>query len=84
MLVLEGDARRGPRAGQDGRVRTVHADESGDDAIVEEVARQVALGDGRTVVVVTADRVLRGRVEAAGASSRGPRWLLDQLCSDQL
>ena len=79
VLVLEGEARRGRPAGQDGRVHTVHAAGSGDDAIVEEVRRQVALGDGRGVTVVTADRTLRDRVEAAGAASRGPRWLLDQL-----
>jgi hypothetical protein len=79
VLVLEGDARRGHRAGQEGRVRTVHAERSGDDAIVGEVTRQVALGDGRGVIVVTADRMLLNRVETAGASSRGPRWLLDQL-----
>lgn len=79
VLVLEGDARRGRRAGQQGHVRTVHAARSGDDAIVDEVIRQVAVGDGRGVIVVTADRMLRDRVEAAGASSRSPRWLLDQL-----
>ena len=79
MLVLEGDARRGRRAGQEGRVRTVHAERSGDDAIVDEVIKQVAVGDGRGVIVVTADRQLRDRVETAGASSRSPGWLLDQL-----
>ena len=79
VLVLEGDARRGRRAGQDGRVRTVHADGSGDDAVVGEVMRQIAVGDGRGVIVVTADRMLRNRVEAAGAGSRSPGWLLDQL-----
>lgn len=79
VLVLEGDARRGRRAGQEGRVRTVHAARSGDDAIVEQVKSQIAVGDGRGVTVVTADQALRDRVEAAGASSRGPRWLLDQL-----
>jgi len=79
VLVLEGDARRGRRAGQDGRVRTVHADGSGDDAVVGEVMRQVAVGDGRGVIVVTADRMLRNRVEAAGAGSRSPGWLLDQM-----
>lgn len=41
--------------------------------------RQVAIGDGRGVIVVTADRMLRDRVETAGASSRSPGWLLDQL-----
>lgn len=79
VLVLEGDARRGRREGQERRVRTVHAEGSGDDAIVDEVTKQVAVGDGRGVVVVTADRMLRDRVETAGASSRSPGWLLDQL-----
>lgn len=79
VLVLEGDARRGRREGQERCVRTVHAEGSGDDAIVDEVTKQVAVGDGRGVVVVTADRMLRDRVETAGASGRGPGWLLDQL-----
>ncbi len=79
VLVLEGEARRGPRVGREARVRTVHAERSGDDAIVEEVMRQVAVGDGRDVFVATADRELRDRVEAAGARSRSPAWLLDQL-----
>jgi predicted RNA-binding protein with PIN domain len=79
VLVLEGDARRDNPAGQDGRVRTIHAERSGDEAIVEAVLAQVAVGDGREVVVVTADRTLRTRVEAAGAGTRGPSWLLDQL-----
>ena len=78
VLVLEGQARRGPHAGQEARLRTVHADGSGDDAILDEVRRQVAVGDGRGVVVVTADRQLRQRVEEAGADSRSPTWLLDQ------
>lgn len=79
VLVLEGDARPGCRAGQEGRIRTVHAEGSGDDAIVDEVVRQVAGADGRGVIVVTADRQLRDRVEAAGSTVRNPGWLLDQL-----
>jgi hypothetical protein len=79
VLVLEGAARPGCRAGQEGQVRTVHAEGSGDDAIVDEVVRQVAAGDGREVIVVTADRQLRDRVEAAGSSVQNPGWLLDQL-----
>jgi len=79
VLVLEGKARRGNHVGQDGRLRTVHAPGSGDDAIVEDVMAQVDVGDGRGVTVVTADRVLRDRVEAAGARSVSPSWLLDQL-----
>ena len=81
VLVLEGAARRGNPAGQDGRMRTVHAEGSGDEAIVETVKAQVDVGDGRGVTVVTADRMLRDRVEAAGARSVGPSWLLDQLDS---
>ena len=79
VLVLEGAAKRGNPAGQDGRLRTVHALGSGDDAIVGAVIEQVDVDDGRSVTVVTADRALRGRVEAAGASSVSPAWLLDQL-----
>jgi predicted RNA-binding protein with PIN domain len=79
VLVLEGRARQGNPAEQDGRLRTVHAQGSGDDAIVEAVLAQVDIGDGRDVTVVTADRVLRQRVEAAGATSVSPSWLLDQL-----
>jgi hypothetical protein len=79
VLVLEGRARQGNSAGLDGRLRTVHALGSGDDAIVEAVIAQVDVGDGADVTVVTADRVLRDRVAAAGAKSVGPSWLLDQL-----
>jgi predicted RNA-binding protein with PIN domain len=79
VLVLEGAAKRGNPAGQDGRLRTVHASGSGDDAIVEAVVEQVDVDDERSVTVVTADRALRDRVEAAGASSVSPAWLLDQL-----
>ena len=79
IVVVEGAARRGRPEGRDGRVRTVHARGSGDDTIVETVVTQAAAGDGRGVLVVTADRGLRARVEAAGAGCRGPSWLLDQL-----
>jgi predicted RNA-binding protein with PIN domain len=79
VLVLEGQAKRGVEPGQEGRICTVHAAGSGDDAIVEEVVRQSAIGDGRDVTVVTADRILRDRVEDAGARTNGPKWLLDQL-----
>ena len=47
VLILEGAARRGIPAGQDGRLRTVHAPGSGDDAIVQAVMAQVDIGDGR-------------------------------------
>ncbi|MBB5981359.1 hypothetical protein [Kribbella solani] len=39
----------------------------------------VGRGGWGEVLVVTADRGLRGRVEAVGAGTTGPRWLLEQL-----
>ncbi len=42
----------------------------------QEVAERGGTAD---VVVVTADRGLRARVEQAGASCQGPGWLLDRL-----
>src|SRR4051812_7250440 len=78
ILVLEGAARPGVPAGHEGGLRTVHAPGSGDDAIVEEVARH-RTGGHDDVIVVTADRALRGRVEELAAMSEGPTWLLDQL-----
>ena len=79
VLVLEGAARSGKSAGREGRVHTVHAAGSGDDAIVDEVERHVAVDDGRQVIVVTADRRLRERVEAVNGTTQGPGWLLGQL-----
>jgi PIN like domain len=52
-------------------VRVVQADGSGDDAIVALV-RELS---GRRAVV-TADRELRRRCEAAGAEVFGPSWLI--------
>ena len=87
VLVVEGVARAGPPPGVVGRVRTVHAPGSGDDAVVDEVVRRLPSGRlgtaGRpapdALVVVTADRGLRARVEQAGAATRTPSWLLDRL-----
>jgi hypothetical protein len=76
MLVLEGEARRGQPVGEAGPIQTVHAPGSGDEAIVDQVRTRTT--DGDDVVVVTADRVLRGRVAAAGGSFVGPSWLLDR------
>ena len=88
VLVLEGAAKAAPipsapipaaevgAAGpvQPGEVRVVQASGSGDDAIVA-VVRELP---GRRVVV-TADRELRDRSVAAGATILGPGWLLGQL-----
>jgi hypothetical protein len=77
VLVLEGAARRGVPASETDGLAAVHAPGSGDDTIVE-VARSRA-ADGWDVTVVTADRELKRRVEAAGASTTGPSSLLDRL-----
>jgi hypothetical protein len=77
VLVLEGAARRGVPAGGSAGVVVVHADGSGDDAIVTETRTRA--GQGWVVTVVTADRSLRDRVHAVGAGTVGPSWLLDRL-----
>ncbi len=66
VLVVEGRARG---VASSAEVRVESAPGSGDDRIVELVAAE---GAGRTVVVVTADRGLRERVTARGATVRGP------------
>jgi 8-oxo-dGTP diphosphatase len=78
VMVLEGAARAAaPRIdAAAGPVRVVQAEGSGDDAIVALV-RELP---GRRIVV-TADRELRRRCEAAGATVFGPGWLLGLLRS---
>ncbi|MGN8050526.1 NUDIX domain-containing protein [Curtobacterium sp. 22159] len=84
-VVLEGEARAAadpatavPGAGE--VVGVVRAPGSGDDAIVDAARAAVGAGDG-PVVVVTADRGLRERVEALGAVPHGPAWLRDRFPS---
>lgn len=75
VLVLEGAARVAlAMLVPAGRVAAVAAGGSGDDAIAELAARA-----GGRRLVVTADRELRSRCVAAGASVTGPRWLLGML-----
>ena len=75
VLVLEGQAKGGVRAGRDAHVTTVHAPKDGDAAIREQA--RLAAEAGRRVVVVTADRALAANVAPAQVLS--PSWLLDQL-----
>ncbi|MBW8484447.1 NUDIX domain-containing protein [Actinomadura parmotrematis] len=75
VLVVEGAARGVADEPADG-LRVVAAPGSGDDLIAELAGLDEP--DTRRVVV-TADRGLRARCEAAGASVTGPRWLLDRL-----
>lgn len=77
VLVVEGAAKAGVRAGRDGHVRTVHAKGHGDDTIVDQARAAVERGD--RVAVVTADRMLQARVQGVGAVALGPSWLLDQI-----
>jgi hypothetical protein len=75
VLVLEGQAKAGVRAGLDAHVRTVHAPRDGDAEIREQARR--AGGSGARVAVVTADRALAANVSPAQVLS--PAWLLDRL-----
>jgi 8-oxo-dGTP diphosphatase len=76
VMVLEGAAKAGASRMSSGasQVRVVQAPGSGDDAIVA-VVRELP---GRRVVV-TADRELRERCVAAGATILRPGWLLGLL-----
>jgi len=69
VLVVEGKA---ARVSGSATVRVVAAPGSGDDAIVDLVARE---GGGRLCVVATADRGLRARVMALGATILPPSAL---------
>jgi 8-oxo-dGTP diphosphatase len=72
VMVLEGATKAAAsRIENNSPVRVVKADGSGDDAIVALVQEL----SGRRVVV-TADRELRRRCEAAGAEVFGPSWLI--------
>ncbi|MEV4123857.1 NYN domain-containing protein [Nocardia sp. NPDC049707] len=75
VVVLEGAA-KAAASEEFESVRVVLADGSGDDAIVDVVA---AATEADRITVVTADRGLRDRIEALGAESVGPRWLLDRI-----
>lgn len=80
-LVVEGQARAisdaHGRRGVHERVGVVRADDSGDDAIVDETQRLLA--SGSRVTVVTSDRGLRARVEELGAEVHSAGWLLGLL-----
>ncbi|GAB2677064.1 NYN domain-containing protein [Nocardia goodfellowii] len=81
VVVLEGAAKAAiaSDAPESDVLRVVAADGSGDDAIVRVVAQAVEADSRRSIIVVTADRELRDRVEALGAVTVGPRWLLDRV-----
>jgi len=74
VVVLEGAAKAADVGDPGLRLTVVAAAGSGDDEIATLAAEQ----PGQRLVV-TADRELRARCEAVGASVIGPRWLLDLL-----
>ncbi|GAY12480.1 hypothetical protein [Pseudonocardia sp. N23] len=78
VLVLEGAARAAGIDPTDG-LEVVLAPADGDATIVDVAAGLAATG--AAVVVVTADRLLRARVEAVGAHVAGPGVLLRALDS---
>jgi hypothetical protein len=75
VVVLEGKSRQGVPTGLADGVTVLHAQGSGDDALVDVVAG----ASGEAVTLVTADRELRRRAEDLGAEVVGPSWLLDRL-----
>ena len=84
VVVLEGAAKAavtGAASAEFEGLQVVSADSSGDDAIVDVVAAAAEEDGDRPITVVTADRELRDRVEALGARTIGPRWLLDHIDS---
>jgi predicted RNA-binding protein with PIN domain len=76
VLVLEGQAKAGAKAGRDAHVHTVHAARDGDSTIVAEARR--AADRGQRVAVVTADRALQANVSGF-AATLSPIWLIDRL-----
>jgi predicted RNA-binding protein with PIN domain len=79
-VILEGAARPAADAvTPTPNFQVIQATHSGDDAIVEAVAAAFAETPAREIVVVTADRGLRARVEPLGAVTTGPNWLHSRL-----
>ena len=74
VIVLEGAARGGADEGEADGVEVVHAHGEGDDTLAARV--RDASGP---VVLVSADRGLRRRVERPDVEAVGPSWLLDRL-----
>jgi hypothetical protein len=75
--VVEGQARQAP-APEVAGLRVVRAAGSGDDALAAAAAELAAAG--KTVLAVTADHGLRGRLPA-GVPAVGPGWLHAQLAA---
>jgi hypothetical protein len=74
VVVLEGKACAGVQEGVVDGVEVVHALAAGDDALAA-----VTEGSSEPVLLVSADRGLRTRVERLGARVVDPSWLWDRL-----
>jgi hypothetical protein len=74
VVVLEGKARAGAQEGVAEGVEVVHAQGAGDDALAALTA-----GASEPVLLVSADRGLRTRVERLGAHVVGPNWIWERL-----
>jgi hypothetical protein len=77
VIVLEGAARPGAPEGVLDGVEVVHAPGEGDATLV--AIAEDALAGGATVLLVSADRELGGRVRRYGAEVAGPTWLWERL-----
>ena len=73
VVVVEGAAGQVAADATEPGMEVVAAPASGDDTIVEVVQR----AEAGSVLVVTADRELRRRVESLRATTVGPKWLTD-------
>jgi predicted RNA-binding protein with PIN domain len=79
-LVLDGRPIEGLEEGRHAGVVVRYAGRGGRDAADDRIVGLVEADDApASLVVVTADRDLRERVEALGASTSGPRELLRHL-----
>jgi hypothetical protein len=75
VVVVEGAARSVAHDRSPPGLVVVAASGSGDDRIVDAVTEVPETPTRAPVLVVTADRELRRRVEQAGAAVTGPGWL---------
>jgi hypothetical protein len=78
-LVLEGAAAQVEDLPTHPKLTVIRAQADGDYTIAALAADLATDGGGGPIVVVTADRALRERVSATGATSAGPRTLLNAL-----
>ncbi len=79
LLVVDGRPIADLREGVHGAVEVRYATRRGSDAADDRIVELIRATDHLEVEVVTADRDLRPRVAALGATCVGPRSFLDEL-----